>query len=554
MKKRSVFTAGLLAIMIIMVAAFLFYAALRPKINAMEPPTPAPDAVVSLVGVNFGEKPGELLLDDIPIQKQNLQTWSSSLILFRMPRGIDSAVVRVRTNSGFLSNPLMIAQAKRVPLPASSSEAAIEPIPTILMVSPATGLQIGKTIEIHGANFGDPEPSSAIYFSKMPQFMDEDLENMSNFLKIGSSEAFIEQWNDKIIAVRVPSGSKNAFIFVRTKHGASNAYPISVSQSAGKLSVGNAHPYTFVNSITLRLSAVVPQGGLSLFLPLPLSTPRQSVSVEVEKGGERLRASNDRWQEFRFGFDDTGPAAFEIERKYNVGASEMKADIATNSISPIGAEPPTFLFPYLNEDSLVPSNDPRIATQAKLIRNKEKNVFRQVVLATQWSFTNFTLDSARSGLKDEPRRALEDGVGGYKALALIDCALLRALGIPAVPVSGYLVRSDHDLIPHYWAEYFLLGIGWIPFDPALATGNNPELFEAGFTDRLMYYRGIDDKHIELSRGYLVMPPIQPDAQKKHSIPESFAEYDEVSQGAIYMTNWTSPHLLEEDTIEPPKAR
>ncbi len=45
----------------------------------------------------------------------------------------------------------------------------------------------------------------------------------------------------------------------------------------------------------------------------------------------------------------------------------------------------------------------------------------------------------------------------------------RALGIPARLVSGYLVSDDVEIDsgPHFWAEAFLEGLGWVGFDPGL---------------------------------------------------------------------------------------
>ncbi len=540
MKRRSVVIGGALVLLFVTGGALLFYWMLHPALSVIDPVTPLPDDTVSIVGRNFGEAPGELLFDNIPLPGHAIQSWSPTYISFKMPSDVDSAVVRVRTTFGF-SNPLMLANSSKIPK-AAESQAVSEFRPNITGVKPTANIQIGKSIVISGSHFGEPEENAAVFFTKIPSISTLETEDLNNFIKIESASLLVDRWRDTSMAVRVPDGVESGYVFVRTKNGISNTYPVSFSHSLGRTWRGESSKYVIEQKVILHVTASLPDGRLSLFLPKPATTQNQSAETNIGSGGDHLNADHANWQEFRFGQDDASKSKLEITRQFIVDASEIRADINVGSIQAIGAAPPAFLAPYLAADALVPSGDEAIVAAARTIQRKEKNTFRQVALAAQWVFSNIKLNEQDQGLSDDALPALKNKNGGIRALALIDCALLRALGIPAIPVAGFLVAEDMRLIPHYWGEYYLLGIGWIPFDPALATGTVPSGFVPGFSERLTYYRGIDNKHIAMSRGYQLLPPVQPEAQKKVKIPWSLSEYDELVQGVSYTSIWNPPEM------------
>ncbi len=59
----------------------------------------------------------------------------------------------------------------------------------------------------------------------------------------------------------------------------------------------------------------------------------------------------------------------------------------------------------------------------------------------------------------------QSGKGGPHDLVCVCVAVLRAAGIPARPVIGMQERSNGTNKLISWAEFYLEGAGWIPFDP-----------------------------------------------------------------------------------------
>ncbi len=85
-----------------------------------------------------------------------------------------------------------------------------------------------------------------------------------------------------------------------------------------------------------------------------------------------------------------------------------------------------------------------------------------------------------------PARTLELGVGSCRDYAVLFAEAARALGFGARIVSGYLFNPGRDLAgsadsgsTHAWAEVYVSGAGWIPFDPTNQGVGGHNLIPAG---------------------------------------------------------------------------
>jgi len=70
--------------------------------------------------------------------------------------------------------------------------------------------------------------------------------------------------------------------------------------------------------------------------------------------------------------------------------------------------------------------------------------------------------------------AARDGNGTSHDLVCTCVALLRAAGIPARPVIGIAEEESGKNRLRSWAEFYLEGAGWVPFDPAEMRGKGLE--------------------------------------------------------------------------------
>lgn len=94
------------------------------------------------------------------------------------------------------------------------------------------------------------------------------------------------------------------------------------------------------------------------------------------------------------------------------------------------------------------------------------------------------------------RDVLEDKRGVCQDLAHVMIGFCRAIGIPALYVSGYLYNGPRDQLigtqaSHAWCEVFLPGIGWRGLDPT----NNQQ---------------VDERYLKLAVGtdYADVPPVR----------------------------------------------
>jgi hypothetical protein len=92
-------------------------------------------------------------------------------------------------------------------------------------------------------------------------------------------------------------------------------------------------------------------------------------------------------------------------------------------------------------------------------------------------------------------------------------ALCRAAGVPARPVSGYLIFPDKSTRLHSWAEFYVAPYGWVPVDPWTAV--HPEIYDSWseWSTPEEYYFGRfgADRLILAKGGFVRIPPLLKEA-------------------------------------------
>jgi transglutaminase-like putative cysteine protease len=117
--------------------------------------------------------------------------------------------------------------------------------------------------------------------------------------------------------------------------------------------------------------------------------------------------------------------------------------------------------------------DPSFAEYAAPSFEPDRAILEAVTDLTARIHHEFTFDATATTVSTRLARVLEDRRGVCQDFAHLQIACLRALGLPARYVSGYLetqpppgqeklVGSDAS---HAWVSFFCPGIGWIDVDP-----------------------------------------------------------------------------------------
>jgi transglutaminase-like putative cysteine protease len=112
--------------------------------------------------------------------------------------------------------------------------------------------------------------------------------------------------------------------------------------------------------------------------------------------------------------------------------------------------------------------------------------------------------------------------GECARLSILFVAVMRSQGVPARVLSGRLARASLSNIvkgiqTHSWPEFFALGVGWVPVDPAyaVASDKSPEklkYFGNDAGDRVVFHVDLDltfipsgDRGQTITRRFLVIP-------------------------------------------------
>ena len=524
------------------VSAYWFLNA--PRVTSIDPIAFAPGGIVTIQGRNFGEKRGgsRVLLDSSPLTQTSYISWSAKKIELLLPVSLDSGILQVMTSFG-ASNPDIVISVGNLPLkPENAAQAASGP--AIKAISPAEA-SIGSIVEIDGINFGSNVQFSRVRFSRNTAgketggVIDSDKTPVvpmeSSFIEPEDPMSMYESWDDKRISVRVPEGAGSGTVMVSTPQGDSEPFTFRVKQGSGAKYLFDPAVYSLLFKVRIRRQKPSQAGTIVLYMPNPPTTFSQNLDGIQEEAPVPFMSDYGRVAVFKLSdFPETDTTVTRIAL---VTIHSVETDLGGFKDSFAGGKIPNFLQAFVSEDSLVPSASKDVLALAVKIIGKERNLQKKAALIAAWLAKNMRW-KPQSAARDTPQSALKEGAAGARTYVLLATALFRAAGLPAVPISGFLARKDNVSIPHYWLEYYLPAVGWIPFDPVLALGSHPSGFDAGLDDSTHYFGSLDNRHIAISRGLATVAPLLGGSDMQAAkIPWSFQTLFEESLGAAYVSSW-----------------
>ena len=141
---------------------------------------------------------------------------------------------------------------------------------------------------------------------------------------------------------------------------------------------------------------------------------------------------------------------------------------------------------------------------------------------------------------------LHTGYGAAYDFEIIITALCRSAGIPTIPVSGILVDTTMKTRNHWWAEFYLEGIGWIPVDPAMGSCLEFKIIHPRQSPANFYFKRLDAQHIAFSRGWNNIKSAQ-QSERKVYYPKSYglqSVWEEATEDTLrYSSYWTPITVL-----------
>jgi len=550
MKRKTRRSAVLALLCLVAASAIAFWLTQTPRIASIDPIAFTPGEPVTIRGRNFGAErgKGKVLLDLSPLTQSSYISWSDKAIVLRIPPSVDSGLLQVSRSFGTSDAEILINALRLPEKPNNPVQTAAGP--SILSISPPEAA-IGSLVEIRGINFGSNVQFSEVRFSRNAAGMETEIGGADSpdpagelapaFIAPEDPELMYETWDDKSIAVRVPEGAGSGTVVVRTPQGESAPFTFKVKSGSGMKYLFDKAVYSIQFKVRVRKQLLKSSGTILLYMPNPPDSFSQDLESFQEEAPTPFMGRYGQTAVFRIA-DFLGSETF-VTRTALIAVHGVETDLTAYKDSFTDNQVPAFLRAFLAEDILVPSGAKELQALAAKVTGKEKNLQRKAGLLNNWLAKSIAW-KPKPGARETPLSAFRSGSAGSRSYALLACALLRAAGVPAVPVSGFLVRRDGLSIPHYWLEYYLPATGWIPWDPVLALGSKPLGFDAGLDEPAHYFGSLDNRHIAISRGIADIVPLLggPDLETDKA-SWAFQTVFEESKGRPFRTDWQEIEIL-----------
>jgi transglutaminase-like putative cysteine protease len=144
----------------------------------------------------------------------------------------------------------------------------------------------------------------------------------------------------------------------------------------------------------------------------------------------------------------------------------LRYDLATAQKNP-DATPPGNLNKYLKDEKYLEVTGPSIQAAAKRLQGTtELDTIKKIY---DFVLADLTYDNAKAQSGDlraiGAARALTIKTGVCVEYSDLFVALCRAKGIPARCIGGIPTVKNNSTKGHAWAEVYIKGLGWVPFDP-----------------------------------------------------------------------------------------
>ncbi|MDR3167029.1 MAG: IPT/TIG domain-containing protein [Treponema sp.] len=475
-----------------------------PVITSIEPRLGMMGEALSIRGENFGLPSDEsyITIAGTPPTSSSYIEWQDDYISLRVPEFGESGLVYVHVR-GKKSNPMLFSNRATLPQVVEQDDMGIGP--RILSVSPPSG-PIGSLITIRGSGFGSSREEGGVFFTWAAENSPAaPVETRSpESVEVFDAEFGYEVWSEREIRVRVPDGAMSGNLEVKTPRGNSRPVFFEVTGKPGTKTFRDKRIYTVSYAVDIQTAEASSPNTLYLWVPRPVISASQRNTELLSRSREPF-VDNYR-----------GTTLFQLndlvsDRKEHISLSYL---VTVYAVETVIKNPPSrtdagspITAVYTQPSSLIPSDDPQVTALTKNIIGREVNPYEKARKLYEWLIREGGIQG--EFLLGGVAEALEQKQADSYMAALLFCAMARAAGIPAIPVSGVLVNRNFITSRHYWAEFWIDGFGWIPLDPALGAGAAPPSFPLREDRETYYFGNLDNQRITFSRGQVVLSQMDP---------------------------------------------
>jgi transglutaminase-like putative cysteine protease len=486
-----------------------------PVISSIDPKIGKMGEMVSLTGKNFGSSRNGsyVTIAGISPTSSSYFSWQDNLIIVRIPELGESGLVYVHTK-GKKSNGVLFSNSATVPRPVDGEDQGLEP--RIASVSPQIGAP-GSLVIITGNNFGTVRENAGVFFSwdfDAPSY-NPFVVREPEFIEVSDIELGYESWSTREIRIRLPDGAVSGNFEIRTPQGTSRPVFFDVSGKPGYKNLKDKRSYIVSYSVDIRVTDASRPNTLYLWIPKPVNSPSQRNVTLISRSAEPFIENHRGVSLYKLDNLVSG-SNHSINLSFHVEVYAVES--GTRPLA-IRQERTPLSVMHTQNTALIPSGDQRIRTTVTSIVGREQNPFVKARAIYDWILANMHITNNLS-LDTNIAAALENKQTDSYGAALLFTAMLRAAGVPCIPAAGALIDRNGQTIRHYWAEFWIDGLGWLPADPAMGAGAVSVTLDTGDTlqvpehimtgrDLANYYFGNMDNHrIAFSRGEPVLSQME----------------------------------------------
>ena len=479
-----------------------------PQIESITPKVAKPGDVMIVTGRYFGARrnTAEVRISGISPTSSEYGEWSDTRISLTIPEEAKSGLVYVSTPNG-RSGGILFINREQIPVLAPGSAKPGEPY--VNSIAPLAA-RVGEAITISGMNFGLEKGPSEVYFTCTAgaNAGDDSGFDLANLLPARQYNLDYISWSDREIVLRVPDGASSGNVLVTSDKGRSNSLYFEVLGGAGTKFFSAARKYAVEFGLTVRVSAAVGDNSLYFWMPRVIQTPEQrKVQLVSQEPAPMLDGGNGAtlfsFSNLRKGGEE------EVRTNYLFDRYAVETQVTPSKVPPYDTASELYRA-FTGPDLLVPSANPDIVKAAATAAGGEKNPYLKARRLYEWQLAQLAYASTvRDGDAVLAARMKRADAFGYASLY---CALLRAAGIPARMVAGYLVRdAGEPTVRHFWDEFYVETFGWVPVDPLLGDEHSliPLAFADGTDTKGYYFGNLDNRHVTFTKGLDVVSQLSP---------------------------------------------
>ena len=526
-----------------------FRTKLVPEITSVVPPVGSPGDLVVINGENFGSVRDMSYVEiaGSKLTASSYISWSNNCIKIVLPANVQDGLLVVGTKE-MRSKPALFANEVEIPVPVPAVQQVTKPVITMLS---SDKLSVGELLVISGNNFGDSKNQSKVLFTMdcNNKISEADYKSVAllteNMIPASEDDFDYVSWSNTEISVRVPDGASSGLVIVDTGREKSDPKEFVVNTEAGRTEYLNKKIYLV--EYTADIADVVTNdiSTITLRCPVPFSSPAQPQVEITDVVPEPILVNyqNNLIHQITRSRNNTPKSVFK--QNFVLPVFEVRANVNVTKIGNYKNTEKNLLSGALKADTLIPCDDKSVKELCEKIIGKEKNPWSKAKFIYDYMCENFSvLSKVRKGDSD-PLDLIKKGNGDAYDFAVICTALLRAAEIPAYTDSGILVNQDLQTQTHWWCEFYIDKVGWIPCDPALGAGlEYKQWTDSDVVDAKNFYFGnMDSHHIMFSRGWSQLKPFSADSKIVQQ-PRSFALqsiWEEASKDtAKYSSYWSVP--------------